>query len=125
MWPGSAGRAGHVPAASTIFTNPSYYSLSNTRYCAVFLPQVDLAIIASIAGASLASRPQAPVPARLDQSPLRHALCAARCFSALCSIHGGPKKMIASTYIIPAVLLAWSATLFHAGSLTATTQTLM
>ena len=33
--------------------------------------------------------------------------------------------MIAGTYIIPAVLLAWSATLFHAGSLTATTQTLI
>jgi len=37
----------------------------------------------------------------------------------------GPKKIIAGTYIIPAVLLAWRATLFHAGSLTAATQTLM
>jgi len=40
------------PAASTIFTSPSYYGLSNTRYGAMFLPQVVLAIIASIAGAS-------------------------------------------------------------------------
>jgi MFS family permease len=37
----------------------------------------------------------------------------------------GRKKMIAGTYIISAVLLAWSATLFHAGSLTAATQTVM
>jgi fucose permease len=44
------------PAASTIFTSPSYYDLSNTQYGAMFLPQVVLAIGASIAGASLASR---------------------------------------------------------------------
>jgi MFS family permease len=37
----------------------------------------------------------------------------------------GRKKMIAGTYIISAVLLAWSAVLFDAGVLNATTQTLM
>jgi MFS family permease len=37
----------------------------------------------------------------------------------------GRKKMISGTYIVSAVLLAWSATLFDAGSLNATTQTLM
>jgi len=44
------------PAASTIFTSPSEYDFSNTQYGAMFLPQVVLAIGASVAGASLATR---------------------------------------------------------------------
>jgi MFS family permease len=44
------------PAASTIFTSPAYYGFSNTMYGAMFLPQVALAIVASIAGAGLAGR---------------------------------------------------------------------
>jgi len=35
------------PAASTIFTNPSQYGLSNTQYGTMFLPQVVTAITAS------------------------------------------------------------------------------
>jgi MFS family permease len=37
----------------------------------------------------------------------------------------GRKQMIAGTYILSAVLLAWSAALFDAGVLNATTQTIM
>jgi MFS family permease len=37
----------------------------------------------------------------------------------------GRKQMIAGTYIISAVLLAWSAALFRSGALNATTQTLI
>jgi MFS family permease len=44
------------PAASTVFTNPSEYGLSNTQYGALFLPQVVTAITASLAGAGLGSR---------------------------------------------------------------------
>jgi len=44
------------PAASTIFTNPADYGLSSTQYGAMFLPQVVLAITASLLGAGLASR---------------------------------------------------------------------
>jgi MFS family permease len=42
------------PAASTIFTSPSEYGLSNTQYGALFLPQVATAITASLLGATLA-----------------------------------------------------------------------
>jgi predicted anti-sigma-YlaC factor YlaD len=38
------------PAASTIFTDTSKYGLSSTQYGAMFLPQVTLAIAASLHG---------------------------------------------------------------------------
>jgi MFS family permease len=41
------------PAASTIFTSPSYYGLSSTAYGAMFLPQAVTAIAASLLGARL------------------------------------------------------------------------
>jgi fucose permease len=44
------------PAASTIFTEKSEYGLSSTQYGAMFLPQVALAITASLLGSGLASR---------------------------------------------------------------------
>ncbi len=44
------------PAASTIFTSPSEYGLSNTQYGLLFLPQVATAIAASLLGAWLAGR---------------------------------------------------------------------
>jgi hypothetical protein len=44
------------PAASTIFTDRSEYGLSSTQYGAMFLPQVALAITASLLGAGLARR---------------------------------------------------------------------
>jgi fucose permease len=44
------------PAASTIFTDPDRYDLSNTQYGALFLPQVATAITASLLGASLGRR---------------------------------------------------------------------
>jgi MFS family permease len=44
------------PAASTIFTSPSEYGLSNTQYGTMFLPQVVTAITASLLGGSLARR---------------------------------------------------------------------
>ncbi len=44
------------PAASTILTGSGYYGLSSTRYGSLFLPQVVLAIVASLAGAWLGSR---------------------------------------------------------------------
>src|SRR5215472_6710484 len=42
------------PAASTIFTEKSEYGLSSTQYGVMFLPQVALAITASLLGARLA-----------------------------------------------------------------------
>jgi fucose permease len=44
------------PAASTIFTDKSQYGLSSTQYGNMFLPQVALAIAASLLGAGLARR---------------------------------------------------------------------
>jgi MFS family permease len=44
------------PAASTIFTDPNQYDLSNTQYGLLFVPQVITAITASLLGASLARR---------------------------------------------------------------------
>ena len=44
------------PAASTIFTDPDRYNLSNTQYGVLFLPQVTTAIAASLLGASLGAR---------------------------------------------------------------------
>jgi MFS family permease len=44
------------PAASTIFTDPDQYDLSNTQYGLLFLPQVVTAITASLLGASLGAR---------------------------------------------------------------------
>jgi MFS family permease len=44
------------PAASTIFTSPDEYDLSNTQYGLLFLPQVVTAITASLLGAWLARR---------------------------------------------------------------------
>ena len=44
------------PAASTIFTSPQEYDLSNTQYGILFLPQVATAITASLLGAWLARR---------------------------------------------------------------------
>ncbi len=44
------------PAASTIFTSKSEYGLSSSQYGAMFLPQVALAIAASLLGAEMARR---------------------------------------------------------------------
>src|SRR5215468_9933919 len=44
------------PAASTVFTDKSEYGLSSTQYGNMFLPQVALAITASLLGAGLARR---------------------------------------------------------------------
>jgi MFS family permease len=44
------------PAASTIFTDPDEYDLSNTQYGLLFVPQVLTAIAASLLGAALARR---------------------------------------------------------------------
>ena len=44
------------PAASTIFTSPSEYGLSNTQYGTMFLPQVITAITGSLLGGKLAER---------------------------------------------------------------------
>jgi MFS family permease len=44
------------PAASTIFTDPEHYDLSNTQYGVLFLPQVATAITASLLGARFARR---------------------------------------------------------------------
>jgi fucose permease len=44
------------PAASTVFTDPSEYDLSNTQYGALFVPQVVTAIAASLLAARLARR---------------------------------------------------------------------
>jgi len=44
------------PAASTIFTSPSEYGLSNTQYGAMFLPQVITAVTSSLLGGKLAER---------------------------------------------------------------------
>jgi MFS family permease len=44
------------PAASTIFTAKAHYGLSNSQYGAMFLPQVAMAIAASLLGAGLARR---------------------------------------------------------------------
>jgi MFS family permease len=44
------------PAASTIFTDPSQYGLSNTQYGTMFLPQVITAITGSLVGGKLGHR---------------------------------------------------------------------
>lgn len=44
------------PAASTIFTSPSYYGFSGTAYGSLFLPQAVTAIAASLLGAGLTRR---------------------------------------------------------------------
>jgi MFS family permease len=44
------------PALSTIFTSKSDYGLSSSQYGAMFLPQVVLAIAASLLGAGLGRR---------------------------------------------------------------------
>jgi MFS family permease len=44
------------PAASTIFTDPGQYGLSNTQYGAMFLPQVVTSITGAVLGGRLASR---------------------------------------------------------------------
>jgi MFS family permease len=44
------------PAASTVFTDPSEYDLSNTQYGFLFLPQVITAIASALLGASLGRR---------------------------------------------------------------------
>jgi MFS family permease len=44
------------PAASTIFTDPSQYGLSNTQYGTMFLPQVVTAITTSVLSGTLAAR---------------------------------------------------------------------
>lgn len=45
------------PAASTIFTSNAWYNLSASQYGLMFVPQVIAAILASLGGARLASRP--------------------------------------------------------------------
>jgi MFS family permease len=47
------------PAASTIFTSPDEYDLSSTQYGGLFLPQVIMAITASLLGAWLSGAPDA------------------------------------------------------------------
>lgn len=42
------------PAASTIFTSPTGYGLSNTEYGAIFIPEATVAILTSLLGAGLA-----------------------------------------------------------------------
>ena len=44
------------PAASTVFTDPSEYDLSNTQYGFLFVPQVTMAILAALLGARLGGR---------------------------------------------------------------------
>ena len=44
------------PAASTIFTSPTEYGLSNTQYGTMFVPQVITAITGSLLGGKLAER---------------------------------------------------------------------
>jgi fucose permease len=44
------------PAASTVFTDPSEYDLSNTQYGTMFLPQVLTAVTAALLGGNLARR---------------------------------------------------------------------
>lgn len=44
------------PAASTVFTSPTGYGLSNTQYGAMFEPQAVMAIISSLLGAGLTVR---------------------------------------------------------------------
>jgi fucose permease len=44
------------PAASTVFTDPAEYGLSNTQYGTLFLPQVITAIAAALLGAALGGR---------------------------------------------------------------------
>ena len=44
------------PVASTIFTDPSQYDLSNTQYGTMFLPQVITAITGSLLGGKLGQR---------------------------------------------------------------------
>jgi MFS family permease len=44
------------PAASTVFTDPDEYGLSNSKYGAMFLPQVVTAIAGALLGARLARR---------------------------------------------------------------------
>ena len=44
------------PAASTIFTDPTEYDLSNSQYGAMFLPQVVTAIAGALLGSGLARR---------------------------------------------------------------------
>jgi MFS family permease len=44
------------PAASTIFTSPSQYGLSNTQYGTMFLPQVVTAVTSSLLAGTLARR---------------------------------------------------------------------
>jgi MFS family permease len=44
------------PAASTIFTDPSEYDLSNTQYGGLFVPQVVMAVTAALLGAGLGGR---------------------------------------------------------------------
>jgi MFS-type transporter involved in bile tolerance (Atg22 family) len=44
------------PAASSVFTDPAEYGLSNTQYGAMFLPQVVTAITAALLGSTLARR---------------------------------------------------------------------
>jgi len=44
------------PAASTIFTSPRFYGLSDTQYGAMFVPTVLVAFVTSLLGARLAER---------------------------------------------------------------------
>src|SRR5215469_4658668 len=63
------------PAASTIFTSRKYYGLSSSLYGDIFVPQVLMAILASLltAGANLLStrsaRPSSRVPDVNDVHP--------------------------------------------------------
>jgi hypothetical protein len=57
------------PAASTIFTSPSYYGLSNTAYGGMFLPQAVTAIASSLLGAGLSALLTFPPAGSIFTSP--------------------------------------------------------
>ncbi len=92
------------PAASTIFTSPSEYGLSNTQYGTMFVPSAKVPLYGLAFSIGNLIGP-------LTLGPL---------FDSW-----GRKQMIAGTYLVSGVLLAWSAVMFDAGVLNATTQTIM
>jgi len=89
----------------------------------MFLPQVVTAITGSLLAGRLAQRPSSKVPIyglAFSIGNLIGPLVLGPLFDSW-----GRKQMIAGTYIVSAVLLAFSAVLFDAKVLNATTQTIM
>ncbi len=78
-WPGScrASRWSRSRRPATIFTSPADYGLSSTQYGAMFLPQVVLAIAASLLGGRPgdAVRVEAALPGRARRRPRRRWRC--------------------------------------------------